>query len=300
MSNIYIDRQWIESGSTSWGGAWAWLTATLTPAADHTSLTLSVKLDDWDIYPPDKTDGSGANSFYLFGFVPKRGDAWAGDADGYYNRRGTARGNAEDTMQFNTKSASVIWADIAEAVDPDYTNTVSEHLIFGLIVPCDGDSAFFDGDGLTYTDQTRTITIATDPINDYDANGKYIGSKPVLVAGNRFWNYGSPPFDGSEGFIPSASVSGGDRIVEVWSYTADDRGEPILYDYFPGAIKKSSSWESHNRTAGPDQPGRVAIRVSGSWRDCKNQFGSSAPADNKGNIRKSGSWIRQDLIGDHQ
>lgn len=299
MSNILIDKEWIESGNISWGGAWAWLTATYTPSADHTSITLSVHLDDWGFYTPDRTDGSGANSFYLFGFVPMRGDAWS-SGDGYYNRRG-AQGTpgTDDYYQFTTKSANDIWADIAEAIDPNYTSTVSGHLVFGLIVPADGSAAFFDPDGLDASTRSKTITIATNPSTDYDANGKYIGSKPILVAGNRFWNFGDPPFDGSEGFIPSASVSTGDRIVEVWSYTADSRG-PILWDYFPGAIKKSTTWQSHNRTAGPDQPGRVAIRVNGSWRDCKNQFGTANPADNKGNIRSSGSWTRQALIGQNQ
>lgn len=300
MSNILIDRKWVESGNISWGGAWAWLTATLTPAADRTSITLKVTLDSYGFYPKDQTDGSGCNSFYLFGFVPKRGDAWSGSRDGYYNRRGTAQSGSYDLDQFNTKDANKVWADIAEAIDPNYTSTVSGHLIFGLLVPADTDPAFFDPDGLTSTGTPRTITISTDPNNDYDANGNYIGSRPVLVAGNRFWNYGLPLFDGDEGFIPSASVAYGDRIVEVWSFTTDDRDEPILFDYFPGAIKKSTTWQSHNRTAGPDQPGRVAIRVNNSWRDCKNQFGTANPADNKGNIRSSGSWTRQALIGQNQ
>ena len=305
MSNIYIDRKWVSSGNVSWGGARAWLTATLTPNSDRTSLTLKVKLDNYEFY--DKVaSGSGCNSWYLFAFVPMRGASAAyasfhnnPDLKGYYHRQGTAHGSSEDEAQFNTLNEDVVWADIAEAVDDNYESTVSGHLVVGLLVPCTSAAAFFDSAGLSSVNQEKTFTIATNPSTDYDANGKYIGSKPILVAGNRFWNFGSPPFDGDEGFIPSDSVSGGDRIVEVWAFEDDDHHQPILFDYFPGAIKKSTSWESHNRTAGPDQPGRVAIKSGSDWIDCKNQFGSSAPADNKGNIRKSGSWTRQDLIGEN-
>lgn len=63
-----------------------------------------------------------------------------------------------------------------------------------------------------------------------------------------------------------------------------------LIDYFPLAIRKSSLWQSCNRSGGS-----VQIRKSGGWRDCKNSEGEGATSTV--HQRKSGLWTVAPKIG---
>lgn len=135
----------------------------------------------------------------------------------------------------------------------------------------------------------RTITLTSE---DFDQSGNYVGP-PLLAYTQRYLYTSSSSMTDDWGTYVAASST--DRMAYAGTFTMIDFAD---FRYHPGAIKKSTGWESHNRP----NDGKAMIRKSNTWASSENteiwNNLLSAP-DNDGFIRKSGSWIRQNPIGNN-
>lgn len=231
-------------------------TVTATLPDDGSRIDCTVRINNVDFtFDPDPNASGFINIHTLAIGVPYlEPKSYVGQFG--YNDWGTSFGQVVDYYSaYPNFSNDVIWGIGAS----DQTNAIQYRLGLGV--------------GGT---KSWTIPLTS---NDWNPDGS-LKEKVLIGNAQRGINDGSYPSNPLNQPI-------------VTSYLADSVSlSDFDWNYFPMAIRKSSDWESLNRSGGSLQ-----IRKNSSWRDCKNNV--MVASDNTVHIRKNAAWERAALTGNN-